>query len=799
MFGDNVFYRLITIDWTDYHHRWTYRDLGLNVSTRRFVAGLTTGRREAEWGTTDTISKGALMSKTNRRITVLMSSVAGLGLMLASAQPVMAQSAAAQPANTSSVSEVVVTATKRQQKVREVVGSVAALSGDQLQKLGAQSLQDYILNIPGVTFNAYQPGQSQVVLRGVSTTTYLDQGQPTTGYYINEVPLTEPGFSIVTPDIDTFDLNNVEVLRGPQGTLFGSASLGGLINYVTNTANTHSYQAAVEAGVSDTEHAPQAGDEVKAMVNIPVIDDTLAVRVVGIYHKDPGYISNLANGENGTNNLATYGGRLSIVWTPTDKTKVSWMSMYQREDLGDAMFLTPGTLSHDLLVPNKQTTWINQQSIKIEQDLGFADLTAIGAYTQKREYVTFDDSIYFPGFLGGTVFPSPEDAKSTSEYGEVRLSSKPGHFIDWLIGANYFTSNKSNFGSISTNGASAYIDAHPAQFGGPNMGNILAPNNEFDRDNTLVKGDEAALFGEASAHLTPQWTLTLGGRLFKTTDNDDLINYAGALGPATNFHQNDSQTGFAPKVSLSWKPSSDFMVYGLVSQGYRFGGPNPVPPSALFHTPLTYGTDSLVNYEVGLRSDWFDHRLELDVTPYFINWTNIQVRLFRPDGFAYVLNAGDAHNYGIELTGLLHATHNIDFSTNATYLNATLTQPLLQCQGCSTVPIPAGTVLPGASRWSITNMATIRFDTEVPTTLVLTHRYISAAPQALGSDMDQGNYNTFGARFRVDIRPDLSVSLYADNINDSRGITASPFNSAFLPAAVILRPRTFGLTFDWKQ
>ncbi len=739
------------------------------------------------------------MSKTNGRITALMSSVAGLGLILASAQPAMAQSASAQPTNASAVSEVIVTATKRPQKVREVVGSVGALSGEQLQKLGAQSLQDYILNIPGVTFNAYQPGNSPVVIRGVASSTYLDQGQPTTGYYINEVPLTEPGFAIMTPDIDTFDLNNVEVLRGPQGTLFGSASLGGLINYVTNTANTHSYEAAVEAGVSDTNHAPQLGDEVKAMVNIPVIDDTLAVRVVGLYRKDPGYIDNLANGRNGTNNLDTYGGRFSIVWTPTDKTKITWLSMYQREDLGDAMFLTPGTLTHNLLVPNEQTTSIEQHSLKIEQDLGFANLTAIGSYTHKTEAVTFDDSIYYPGYLGGTVFPSPENAQAKSEYGEIRLASKPGHFIDWIIGANYFTTNKTNYSNISTAGASAYIDANPAAFGGPNQGNILAPGNQFYRYNTLVQGDEAALFGETSVHFLPQWTLTLGGRLFRTSDNDDLIELPGTLGPAFNYHQTDSQTGFAPKVSLSWKPSSDLMIYGLVSQGYRFGGPNPVPPSTLYHTPLTYGTDSVVNYELGLRSNWFDHRLELDVTPYFVNWTNIQVRLFRPDGFAYVLNAGDSHNYGVELTGVLHATHNIDFSTNATYLEAALTQPLPQCQGCSTAPIPAGTVLPGASRWSVTNMATFLFDTPMPTTLIVTHRYISAAPEALGSPIDQGNYNTFGARLRVDVRHDLSVSLYADNINDSRGVTASPFNSSFLPAAVILRPRTVGLTLDWKE
>jgi iron complex outermembrane receptor protein len=720
--------------------------------------------------------------------------MAGAALACLSAAPAMAASA---PGAT--VTEVIVTATKRPEKVRSVVGSVSAVSEMQIEKLGAQSLQDYIGTVPGVVFNNYQPGNSPIVIRGVSTTTYQEQGQTVTGYYINDIPLAEPGFSIMIPDVDTFDLNNVEVLRGPQGTLFGSSSLGGLVDYITNPADPTGYHAAIETGVNTTNHAPDVGYDGKLMVNAPLIKDQLAVRVVGVYRSDPGYIDNVAARIKGSNGLTTYGGRLSLVWTPTDHTKLTWLSMYERIAVADGNYLTPGTLTRDTVIPEAQWGSIELHSLKLEQDVGFADLTAIASYTHKQKYVTFDDGVYFPGYLGGTLFPSPEASKADSEYVELRLAGKPGHWLDWIVGVNYFTTNKTDVNTISTAGAAGYIDAHPGDFGGPNMGHVLAPNDVFYRYDTYTKGDEEAVFGEASIHFSPQWALTGGGRLFRTASNDRLIQYPGTLGPAFDFRQPDAETGFAPKVSLSYKPSPDVMIYALYSQGYRFGGPNPVAPSALYHTPLTYGSDHTQNYEAGVRTNWFDHRLELDVTGFFIDWTNIQVRLFRPDNFAYVLNAGGAHNYGVELTGLLHAARWLDLSTNVTYLDARLSEPLPLCQGCGGAAVPTGTVLPGASKWSVMNIATLHFD-DLPLSpsLVVSHRYVSAAPVALASISQQGDYNTFNARLSITAPHDVQLSLFVNNLNDSRGVTAGPFND-FVPAVVILRPRTVGISLDWKM
>ncbi|KAF1716367.1 hypothetical protein CSC74_11030 [Pseudoxanthomonas yeongjuensis] len=218
--------------------------------------------------------------------------------------PAWAQEAA--PAETTApdattLDRITVTAGKREQSVREVAGSVSAVTGQQLQDIGAQSLADYIQSTPGVVFNQYQPGVSHVVVRGIASNSGNVQGQTTTGYFLNEVPLTEPGWTIVVPDIDTFDLNRVEVLRGPQGTLFGSASMGGAINYVANTADASGFDAAVEATVSQTRNA-DTGFGAKAMVNIPIKQDVFAIRAVAQYRDDPGYLDNVGLGRDGSNN-----------------------------------------------------------------------------------------------------------------------------------------------------------------------------------------------------------------------------------------------------------------------------------------------------------------------------------------------------------------------------------------------------------------------------------------------------------------------------------------------------------------
>ncbi|MEP7243161.1 MAG: TonB-dependent receptor [Gammaproteobacteria bacterium] len=718
-----------------------------------------------------------------------MAGIASLNLLAA------APSTAAE-ADATALDVVIVTATKRPEPAREVAGSVTAVSSAQLEAIGAQSMADYITRVPGVVFNDYQPGNSPVVIRGLSTTTYQEQGQTVVGYYINEVSLSEPGFSLTIPDVDTFDLDHVEILRGPQGTLFGSSSLGGLINYVARPAKTDAYDAAVETSLNSTKNTGSAGYSAKGMVNVPLIQDKLAVRFVGLYRSDPGFIDNTASHVNGANDVTVKGGRASITWTPTDDTTVSWLSMIQKIHTDDGAYLIPGTLTRDTVLPEFLSTTVELHTARLDQKLPFATLTAVASYAKKEKSALFDDGVYFPGLYNGTTYPAPETGDSNSKNIELRLTSPTGDRFDWLVGAMYYKSEKSLLDTISTEGASDYIDAHPGDFGGPNLGDVLAPNDVFYRYATGLDGTERALFGEAALHFADAWTLTAGGRLFRTSSDARLVQSPGTLGVAFDFAQSSSEDGFAPKVSLAYKANDRFNFYGLVSKGFRFGGPNPVAPSPLYNTPLTYDTDSVINYEIGARTTWLDRRLELDATLFHVDWSDIQVRLFRPDGFAYVVNAGGSNNDGIEVSLAWRATQNFDIQSTATYLDAQLSEDLLQCQGCGGAAIPEGSTLPGSSKWSLANTASLKFDAPWHPRIVVTHRFISTAPVAFNSLSTQGGFHLFNARFAGTVG-NVDLALYVNNIADKRGVLAGPF-ADFVPAVTIARPRTFGLTLDWK-
>ncbi|MGH8309655.1 MAG: TonB-dependent receptor plug domain-containing protein, partial [Steroidobacteraceae bacterium] len=200
----------------------------------------------------------------------ILATAIGLSMVgFAAASGAEAQILAAEDARRSDpLAEVIVTATKRQERLQDVAAPISAVTGQQLQEMGAQTLADYITKLPGVQFNDYQPGVSEVIIRGVSATTYHEQGQTVVGYYINEIPLSEAGWPIVIPDVDTFDLDRVEVLRGPQGTLFGAAALGGLVNYIAREADPSGFDSAFEAMLGSTRNADDVNYAAKGMLNV---------------------------------------------------------------------------------------------------------------------------------------------------------------------------------------------------------------------------------------------------------------------------------------------------------------------------------------------------------------------------------------------------------------------------------------------------------------------------------------------------------------------------------------------------
>lgn len=663
--------------------------------------------------------------------------------------------------------EIVITANKRNEKLRSVANSVTALTGQQLTALGAQSFKDYLSGLPGVQFQQSTPGVSNVTMRGLGTATiYPDQGQATTGIYINDVPLTDPGFAMAIPDLDPFDVQRIEVLRGPQGTLFGAATLGGAINYIYNPVSLTAVQAIAQLSAVKIDGGSDIGFTTKAAVNIPIVNGVFGVRLSGSHRSDPGYLDNVGTGQKDTNDHRVNSFHLNALLKLSDAWKLTYFGFYDRARNGDGFYSFPeiGTLKRDTII-NETATFITQvHNVKVDGDLGFAALTVSAADLRKKQDSVSDYTPYY-----GFPVIGPAFARNHSQVGEVRLTSPTGQRFEWLLGAFYDKTNENYPTPSFVDGVDVY---------------------DFTVD---YRSHEKSVFGEATYHFSPAVRVSAGGRFYHI-DLETTTTQGDPSAPPEDVSSGKQKgKGFSPKVSLTYQPDKTFMIYGLISKGFRMGGVNLNPQIASFPTPPTYGSDSVINYEVGTRLSLFGYKLLIDSTAYYVDWKNIQLRLNRPDGRAYVANAGAARNYGIENSISWRPSHSFEAQANVTYLNAELAE---------TLPLGNGTVLekgenlPGASHWSTSESATYHFDAPHAPYVTAQHHYISRATDNFTPEDPVGGYSTFavrvGARFGH-----VDAQAFVTNLTNKRGIAASDFFGD-APIRFYIQPRTFGLSLDWS-
>lgn len=740
------------------------------------------------------------------RLAAAIALATGAGMGSAAAQEAQAQG----EEQARELDRVIVTAAKREQSVREVPASVSAITQQQLQDQGAQSLADYVQKTPGVVFNSYQPGVSHVVVRGITTSAGNPQGQPTTGYFLNDVPLVEPGWTIAIPDIDAFDLNRVEVLRGPQGSLFGSASMGGAVNYIANLADASGFDAAVEAGVSSTRNA-DLGYTLKGMVNVPVKQDVFAIRAVAQQRSAPGYIDNHGTGKDGANDLSVSGGRLSMVLTPNEATTLTWLSLLQTIDSDDNAYRIPelGDLVRHTSTPEFTETEIELHSLRWDQDLGWGTLTALASRQEKSQDWRFDLTPYLDFYNGlhGTDSDGPlfvnSGGTSTGDSFELRLASADSERFEWLVGAMVFDTEKDLHEQLGAPGYAAQLDASTDPRFGPGTGAVVSPDGDvFNAFYSKVTGKEQALFGEASIHFGPQWTLGVGGRAFKTRVRvvDSAVGVDIYPLPFLETAVTETEeSGFHPKVSLRYRPNDRFMVYALRSEGFRFGVPNN--SSVTQHDiPDGSSSDALVNHELGFRADLAGGRFLLDATLFHIDWSDIQLRLQTPEPVVnYAGNGGKASSKGVEVSAQWRPSAAFDWTGSVTWQQARLDEDVfILWYGTA----PKGSRLPGSADWSVANQFNWRFDGAYAPTLMLSHAYLSEGISDLNSAVpgvapnEQGDWHQLDARFRMSFG-NTDVTLFGTNLADERGVTRT-VPEAYGLGQGILRPRTFGVTVHWR-
>ncbi|MGH7010938.1 MAG: TonB-dependent receptor, partial [Caulobacteraceae bacterium] len=595
---------------------------------------------------------------------LLALAVASSTLALCAPRIALAASAANPDRPAATVEEVIVTAEKRSEPLKKVPMSVTAITGVELQKMQEISFVDYAASVPGLSLQSIQPGITRLTLRGENA----GEDGSTVATYIDETPIGSSTALLnggtVTGDFDTFDLTRIEVLRGPQGTLYGADSEGGLIKFVTNPPVLGAFAGLLEVGGQAVSHGDDVGS-IHGMGNIP-LGDTVAVRLDGFYEELPGYIDDPALGEKNLNNGRRDGYRASVLIQPAEKLTVRLTALGQETKLNgtpdvDVDTTTLQPLTGDLT----QVRAINEHSDfqfrnfngTIRWDLGPVNLVSSTSYGLFDTY-QFIDGTVVDGPLLTAIFGQPLGASVENDTHlkkftqEVRLASAPSDRFEWLVGGFYTQET-----ALLAQNLSAFSLATmtpPPGFAGLEVVSLASTYTEW------------AGFGSATFHFNRHFDIQAGGRYSSNTQDATEIIAGPLAGGGQNFSTPSSGDVFTYSVAPSWHINTDSMAYLRIATGFRPGGPNPLPPAAPANTPREFVSDRTTNYEAGVRSTLLDGRLSLDLAAYLIEWRNIQlveiVNNFGIDG-----NGGTARSDGVEYKVVFVPVRGLNLTADGAY------------------------------------------------------------------------------------------------------------------------------------
>lgn len=730
----------------------------------------------------------------------LFGSAAALALTIGSAANAQAQEKAPPQQDQSATDEdnveIIVTAQKREQALLDVPQSISVVTSETLQNLHATQFSDYLTRLPSANVVETQAGNSRIVLRGVNTGCV----GATVATYIDETPFGSAtalaNGAILTPDIDPFDLERIEVLRGPQGTLYGANSLGGLVKFVTVEPGTDSFCGAAELGVEGVSHGDTAWWG-RAAVNLPLADNA-AFRASGSFRQDPGYIDD-PNLGNDINDGKTYGGRLSFLARPTDKLKIRASVQLQNirsngtndVDLDPVTFKPAyGRLQQSRILNQPNDIDYRIYNGTIDYDFGPVGLVSSTSYgTLDQTAVVDASSVYGPvlSFVFGVPLGAGLDQGMTQRRftQEVRLASTGATAIEWTVGG-FYTHEKNRLSQ--------------KLFGVDEVTGDLFPGLD---DLILVslpsRYSEYAGFANVTWHILPQFDLTAGGR-YSHNKQSVVQNTDGLLaGGASSFDGKSSDNVFTYSVAPTFKPNENTRIYARIAKGYRPGGPNAVSPLAPEGVPRQFGPDTTTNYEVGVKTQTDDQLLTLEASAFLIDWKDIQL-LAQVEGFGVNTNGGSARSKGVEVTATVNPNRNLSLYASGSYVNARLTKDAPDIVGGL-----KGDPLPYNPKWQWT----LGGEYEQPLSDSMTARaglswhYTGERLSDFDAANGQRKLDSFG---QIDAHAGLEFGRYrldafVRNLTDARGIVNLGFFGDINGnlAASVIRPRTVGLSFSVRQ
>jgi iron complex outermembrane recepter protein len=630
-----------------------------------------------------------------------------LGVTAAGAQAPPPQSAA--PLET-----VVVTAQKRESALQSVPFSVAATSDEQIRNSGSGSIVDLARNVASVAIADLGPGQSQVAIRGISSGQVI-RDQPgvkeQVGVYLDESPIS---VALFTPDLELADLERFEVLRGPQGTLFGAGSEAGTLRYITRQPTVERYEGSAEAtflGVQDGD----IGGNVRGAVNLP-FGEAVALRVVGYYNELPGFVDAIQPGggiKKDVNDGERKGGRVAMLFKPTEQLSITPRVVYQkletngypREDVYNILANPAMTTQPPVTIGKRQQyTQIREGiddeftlgDLNIGYDFGPVALTSISSYTDRKVTVLRDatqltGSVTFD--IGGTdaevriSSPLYDRTKLEVLSQELRLSGGMESF-QWLVGGFYQDVDRHYGQSLPTPG----YDAITQRIDGVVSTDLNAPPNTPYYSNLIYSLKQHAFFGEGTWFFTPQWSVT-GGLRYYNFKEDRVLNFGGYFAeptPPGGVPAKVDSDGISPRVILTFSPNEDIHFNAQFSRGFRLGGINdpiniPLCSSAditTFGGQGNWRDEEAKNYEVGAKMQLAERRVTLNISAFYSDIEDLQATTTAGTcSSRIVFNVPKARSRGAELELFARPNERWDFGIAATYLEAELRSSVVSVTG----------------------------------------------------------------------------------------------------------------------
>ena len=704
-------------------------------------------------------------------------------------------------ASATALEEVVVTATRRSESIQNVAGQVSALTSSSLQQINARDFNDFAAFVPGLSFSSTGPSTNLLVIRGITTGSQLSSA---TGLYLDDIPIgasTSNGLGYQSLNINLFDLNRVEVLNGPQGTLYGATSLGGTIKYVTNAPDLSAFGLEAGAQVSSTEHGG-INHAYTGMLNLPIAG-IAAIRADGYQVYDSGYAKDPVYGRDNQGWSRSEGGRLAVLLQPLDDLDIRLNASTQHipSESADVAFRNPVTRrptygTYDQAYPTFQPSdySLTLYSGTIDYTTPWAKFSSISGYQINNGTSNTDNSLVYDaalGALGGGTDPWSLYVNTTTKKftEELRAASQNTTYFDWLLGA--FLSNEKTSEIVDL-----LDDANP---GGTFLG--ISPFTSFLPSTYR----EYAAYADGTIHFTKQLELGLGVRYSRQKQAyDETIDGLLATGSTkvlTPPVATSDQSVMTYLINPKYHITDDVMVYARAASGFRPGGPNFVLAPGLGNP--TFNPDRLWSYELGEKSALLEKRATLNFDVYDILWKDIQVTV-NNGGVNQLENAGIARITGAELEFNYRVWSALTLGGSAAYTNARLS---------STAPVidvhEVGVRLPLSPRFNFALIGTYDFDivSDYTGAFTVTDRWVGERNAGFGTAISPqyqlASYNITDLNLAVNAPHGLEYSIFLRNVFDrvaelSASVLANEYNPAAPVPVFLAQPRTIGLSVNYK-